>query len=152
MIVPPAVMSVVPVLVVALDKLSVPCAGALDCDQVSVWPLSGSLTCSKFLMSVALALKGTVKAVPVPTKLGATLGKETVTVALVAAAAVLPAVSVAVPAPMEMPREPAPVIDPSVTVRVRPVPFTDTEAPAVFVALRVMLPAAKVDELKLVSA
>src|SRR5947207_1175561 len=79
---------------------------------------------------------------------------STVKVALgPAAGALLPAVSVAVPAAIEIPMVPSPVILERVTVRVVVSTVdTATDALAVPVLFKVMLPAASVLELKLASA
>ena len=70
-----------------------------------------------------------------------------------AAGALLPAVSVAVPATMEIPMVPSPVMLERVTVRVVvSTVVTATDALAVPVLFKVMLPAASVLELKLASA
>ena len=69
-----------------------------------------------------------------------------------AAAAVLPAVSEAVPAPIEMPSVPSPVMLDNVTVRVIPLPVTETlPALADPVLFTVMLPLDNVELPKLAS-
>ncbi len=69
-----------------------------------------------------------------------------------AAEAEFPARSVAVPAAIEMPSVPSPVMLDSVTVQLAPLPLTATDALAVPVLFRVMLPAASVLALKFGSA
>ena len=69
-----------------------------------------------------------------------------------AAAAVLPAMSEAVPAPIEIPKVPFPVMLDRVTVRVVPLPVTDTlPALAEPVLFTVILPADNVELLKFAS-
>ena len=68
------------------------------------------------------------------------------------AGAVLPAVSVAVLAAMVIPKVPFPVMLEIVTVLVVPVPLTAMVPVAVLVVFSVILPVARVLELKLVSA
>ena len=58
---------------VALEKLNVPWLGAEDCDQVSVWLLSLSLTWSRLTILVAEAFWSTLRVVVEPTKVGEVL-------------------------------------------------------------------------------
>ena len=74
---------------------------------------------------------------------------STVKVVLAAEAkAVLPTVSVAVPAAMDIPRLPSPVMLEIVTVLVVPVPLTAIAPSASPVLFKVILPVARVLELK----
>ena len=63
-----------------------------------------------------------------------------------------PRVSVAVPAAMLMPSVPSPVMLEMVTVRVFPVPLTPMDPAAVPVGFSVMLPVARLELVKFVSA
>ena len=70
---PPALMLLPPEAAVAPTKASVPCAGAVDCVQVRVWPVSLSLICSKLLRSIVPPFCGRSRLVVRPANTGAVL-------------------------------------------------------------------------------
>src|SRR5689334_5215338 len=81
-------MLVLPLVAVALTKLSVPWLGAEDWDHVRVCDASVSLTVSRLLMSVADAFCATLRVVVAPVKVGDVLGTESSSVIVPVAVAV----------------------------------------------------------------